>query len=162
MGGSVSHEFMLLTPVGEDSIAMCTECGYRANMEAAESIVENAAELSPEVMKLVHTPGAHTIEDVCRFLGLPVNKACKAVVYQRNRTDEYVVVFIRGDLDVNETKLTNYLGEDIHPAVITEASGICAGYIGPSGLAKISHSAKRSHWTASLPKSKRLSTRKPR
>lgn len=135
MGGSISHEFMLLTPVGEDSIAICRECGYRANMEAAECIVENGQSGTTENLKLAHTPDAHTIDAVCSFLGLPIEKSCKAVVYQRNQTEEYVVVFIRGDLDINETKLTNYLGEDIHPAIITEDSGICAGFIGPHGLA---------------------------
>ncbi|MGN0661034.1 MAG: proline--tRNA ligase, partial [Oscillospiraceae bacterium] len=134
MGGSVSHEFMLLTPVGEDSIAICSECGYRANVEAAESIIENKRDDASEELKLVHTPDIHTIEDVCEFLGTPESKSCKAVVFQRNTDDSYVVVFTRGDIDVNETKLTNYLGCDIHPAVITEECGLHAGYIGPVGL----------------------------
>jgi prolyl-tRNA synthetase, family II len=133
MGGNISHEFMLLTPVGEDSIAICKECGYRANMEAAECVVSHECHISDD-LKLVHTPDAHTIEDVCDFLNLPVEQSCKAVVYQKTLTDEYVVVFIRGDFDVNETKLTNYLRSDIHPAVITEESELCAGYIGPHEL----------------------------
>jgi len=134
MGGSISHEFMLLTPVGEDTIAICTECDYRANMEAAESIIINKCDQETEELKLVHTPNIHTIEDVCNFLNTPLEMSCKAVVYQKNLTDEYVIVFIRGDLDVNETKLTNYLGEKIHPAVITDNSGLVAGYIGPYNL----------------------------
>ena len=85
MGGSVSHEFMLLTPIGEE---------------------------------------------VATFLSTDVKKTAKAVVYQENLTDDYVVVFTRGDLDVNETKLRNFLGKEIHPAVITEESGIVAGFIG--------------------------------
>jgi prolyl-tRNA synthetase len=134
MGGNLSHEFMLLTPVGEDSIALCSACDYKANMEAAESIVENIQSETPHELQLVHTPNANTIEDVCNLLDAPTNKSCKAVVYQKNLTDEYVIVFIRGDLEVNETKLTNYLGEEVHPASITEESGICAGYIGPHEL----------------------------
>ncbi len=134
MGGSLSHEFMLLTPVGEDSIAICPECGYRANVEMAESIIENEKDAVQEELKLVHTPDIHTIEDVCRFLGTPEDKSCKAVVYQKNATDEFVVIFIRGDLDVNETKVTNFLKEEIHPGEITEGCGLLAGYIGPYNL----------------------------
>ncbi|MBQ9976175.1 MAG: proline--tRNA ligase [Clostridia bacterium] len=131
MGGSISHEFMLLTAIGEDSIAICNECNYRANMEAAECILHNEANADSEELTLVHTPNAHTIEEVCAFLKCDEKAACKAVVYQRNSDDHYVVLFIRGDLEVNETKLTNFLGYDIHPAVITEESGIVAGFIGP-------------------------------
>ena len=134
MGGSISHEYMLLTPVGEDSIAVCSDCDYRANMEAAQSIIENVADEKLEELTKVHTPNIHTIEEICNFLKTPLEKSCKAVVYQKNMTDEFVIVFIRGDLDVNETKLTNFLGEEIHPGVITEESGIHAGFIGPVGL----------------------------
>lgn len=136
MGGNLSHEYMLLTPIGEDSIAICEDCDYRANMEAAESIIVNAPTENPEALTKVHTPNIHTIEDICNFLKTPLEQSCKAVVYQKNMTDEYVVVFLRGDLDVNETKLTNFLGEDVHPAVITPESGLCAGFIGPVGLAE--------------------------
>lgn len=134
MGGSISHEFMLLTPIGEDSIAICKDCGFRANMEAAESIIENTRDAESQPLAEVHTPNIHTIEEICEFLHTPQDKSCKAVVYQRNHDDSYVVVFIRGDLDLNETKLTNFLGCDIHPAVITPECGLNAGYIGPVGL----------------------------
>lgn len=134
MGGSVSHEFMLLTPVGEDSIVLCRDCGYSANMEAAECITENISDTELNELELVHTPDAHTIEDLCAFLKTTPEKTCKAVVYQRNKDDSYIIIFLRGDLDVNETKVTNFLGCDIHPAVITEESGIVAGFIGPKDL----------------------------
>lgn len=134
MGGSISHEFMLLTPIGEDSIAICKECDYRANMEAAECITDNRRDDISEPLTMVHTPDIHTIEEVCEFLGCDEKTSCKAVVYQRNTDDYYIVLFIRGDLEVNETKLTNYLGYDIHPAVITEECGLNAGYIGPVNL----------------------------
>ena len=134
MGGSVSHEYMLLTPIGEDSIAVCSECDYRANMEAAESIIKNEMNGESKELELVYTPDIHIIEDICNLLKTPLEESCKAVVYQKNMTDEYVVVFIRGDLDVNETKLTNYLCEDVHPAVITEDCGLFAGFIGPYNL----------------------------
>ncbi len=134
MGGSISHEYMLLSPVGEDSIAVCSECDYRANMEAAESIIENKIEGESNELELVYTPDIHTIEDICNFLKTPLEESCKAVVYQKNMTDEYVVIFVRGDLDINETKLTNYLGEAVHPAVITDDCGLFAGFIGPYNL----------------------------
>ena len=134
MGGSISHEYMLLTPIGEDSIAICKDCDYRANMEAAESIIENPPAGASQPMELVYTPNIHTIEEICDFLKTPLEQSCKAVVYQKNRTDDYVVIFIRGDLEINETKLTNYLGEEVHPAVITQECGLKAGYIGPCNL----------------------------
>ncbi|MBP3697477.1 MAG: proline--tRNA ligase, partial [Clostridia bacterium] len=134
MGGSISHEYMLLSPVGEDSIAVCSECDYRANMEAAESIIDNEISGETKELELVYTPDIHTIEDICNFLKTPLEESCKAVVYQKNMTDEYVVIFVRGDLDINETKLTNYLGEAVHPAVITEDCGLFAGFIGPVGM----------------------------
>lgn len=134
MGGDVSHEFMMLTPVGEDSLAICENCGYKANMEAAECIVENIESALAKEIELVHTPNKQSIEDVALFLQVPLEKTCKAVVFQKNTTDEYIIVFLRGDLDVNETKLINYIGEGVHPAVIPEDSGICAGFTGPYGL----------------------------
>ena len=134
MGGNVSHEFMLLTSIGEDSIAICTECDYRANMEAAECIIHNERNKVSDELTLVHTPNIYTIEEVCGFLHCDEKTSCKAVVYQRNSDDHYIVLFIRGDLEVNETKLTNYLGYDIHPAIITDESGLNAGYIGPVHL----------------------------
>lgn len=134
MGGSVSHEFMLLTPIGEDSIAVCKHCGYTANVEAAKSVIENTRDDVSGELKEVYTPDIHTIEDICAFLKTPLEKSCKAVVYQKNHDDSFVVIFIRGDLDINETKVTNFLGCDIHPAVITEECGLNAGYIGPVNL----------------------------
>ena len=135
MGGKVSHEYMLLTDVGEDSIVICKDCDYRANMEAAPCIVENEpGEVAP--LEKVSTPGVKTIEELCAFLNIPAQRTCKAVVYQENDTDKYVVAFLRGDLDINETKLRNHLKKEIHPAVITENSGLCAGFIGPVGITK--------------------------
>ncbi|MBQ8955212.1 MAG: proline--tRNA ligase, partial [Clostridia bacterium] len=130
MGGKISHEYMLLTDIGEDTIVLCGECDYKANMEAAPSIVTNEPGQKEELRK-VDTPDTKTIEDLCAFLKIDAKQTCKAVVYQENLTDKYVLVFIRGDLDVNETKLRNYLKCEIHPGVITEESGITAGFIGP-------------------------------
>lgn len=138
MGGSISHEFMLLADIGEDSLAICSDCDYRANMEAAECIVENSApeELLP--LEKVYTPDVKTIEGLEKFFNTDSKHFCKAVIYQKNSDDKYVIAFIRGDLEVNETKLRNYIGDDIHPAqdIITEECGIVPGFTGPVGLDK--------------------------
>lgn len=133
MGGSVSHEFMLLTPIGEDTLAICPACGYKANMEAAACVVHNdSAERVP--LQKVHTPGTKTIEKLASFLHVEAKALIKAVVYQQNLDDRYVIVFLRGDLEVNETKLRNYLHAEIHAAEVGPQSGIVAGFIGPYNL----------------------------
>lgn len=134
MGGDISHEFMLLSEIGEDAIAVCTACDYRGNVEAAPNITVPLRDAESRSLELTHTPGMHTIEEVCAFLNEKTERSCKAVVYQKDTDDTYVILFLRGDLEANETKLTNYLGCDIHPADITEESGLCAGFIGPYGL----------------------------
>ena len=134
MGGKVSHEFMLLTDIGEDSIVICPECGFRANMEACDAITENKADETLEPLTEVFTGDAKTIEEVGKLLSVDDAKTCKAVVYQRNADDSYVLIFVRGDKEVNETKLTNYLKAEIHPAVDVENANLAAGNIGPVGL----------------------------
>lgn len=134
MGGNISHEFMLLTDIGEDSIVICNECDYRANMEATPNVVEYVRTEESKALEKVATPGKQTIEEVSAFLGVEAKDTCKAVVYQQNKDDKYVVLFLRGDYDVNETKLTNYLGCDVHPATITDDCGLVAGFIGPVGI----------------------------
>lgn len=134
IGGSVSHEYMLLTEAGEDSIVLCDECGYSSNMEAADTIVDNENRLAEGTLTKMLTPDCKTMDEVCTYLNYKVEDSCKAVVYQKNLTDEYVVVFLRGDYEVNETKLCNLLHEKVHPAEIVEGSGLVAGFMGPYGL----------------------------
>ena len=131
IGGNVSHEYMLLVDAGEDSIVLCDECGYSANMEAADTTVDNTGCSPAKPIEKVLTPHCKTIEEVCTFLGAKVEESCKAVVYQKNMTDEYVVVFLRGDYEVNETKLTNLLKDKVHAANITPECGLVAGFCGP-------------------------------
>lgn len=134
MGGSCAHEFMLLSDIGEDTIALCPDCDFRANMEAAECIIDNQTVAEAPFTKL-ETPGVKTIDDLCKFVGITPQQTAKAVVYQRNEDDTYIVIFIRGDLEVNETKLRNFLGCEVHPAaVITAESGLVPGSIGAVGL----------------------------
>ncbi len=135
MGGSISHEYMLLTEVGEDTLVIC-DCGYSANMEAAAVVLENTAGEAQSLTK-VDTPDVKTIDDLTKFLNVDVKTLCKAVVYRKNQDDSLVVAFIRGDLEVNETKLRNYLGYEIHPATeLTADSGVVPGFIGPVGMNK--------------------------
>ncbi len=133
MGGSLSHEFMLLTPVGEDTIVSCP-CGYSANMEAAQTVLENTKDTESKPLELVHTPEMTTIEDVCSFLKTTQDKSAKAVVYQMVEDNSYVILFIRGDYEVNEAKLKRVLGGEFYPAVIDENCGIVAGFIGAHDL----------------------------
>ena len=134
MGGKISHEFMLLCDIGEDSIVLCPDCGFRANMEACDAFTENAADAAIEPLKEVFTGDAKTIAEVGALLHMPDEKTCKAVVYQRNADDSYVLIFVRGDKEVNETKLTNYLKAEVHPALDVENANLSAGNIGPVDL----------------------------
>lgn len=136
MGGNISHEYMLLNEAGEDSIVLCPACDYRANVEAAENIVENTSDNAFASLECVETPNCKTIDDVCNFLQKDVSASCKAVVYQKNSDDTYIVAFVRGDYEVNETKLRKLVGEDIHSAEITSDSPLIAGYIGPFELSE--------------------------
>ena len=134
MGGKVSHEFMLLTDIGEDTLVLCDACDYRANIEAAECITSNETDAELLPLTLVDTGENKTIEEVCNFLGGVPEKSCKAVVYQRNADDSFVVAFCRGDIEISEIKLRNHLKAEIHPAQELEACGLVAGCIGPAQL----------------------------
>lgn len=134
MGGNVSHEYMLLTDSGEDSIVICENCDYRANMEATENSVDNVGDLKIAHLEKVYTPHCKTMEEVVNYLDIPIEYSCKAVIYQKNVNDDYLIVFLRGDYEVNETKLTNFLKEKVHPAEITSESGLVAGFTGPYNL----------------------------
>ena len=121
MGGSQSQEFMVRTPAGEDQVVSCEKCGYAANMEKATSKLAPIADLKPEgdgKPLLVHTPGKGAIADVAEFLQISATQDIKAVAYMAQRPGEIggrtgggkteeqpVVVFLRGDHTVNETKL---------------------------------------------------------
>ena len=134
MGGKVAHEFMLCTPVGEDSLVVCSDCDFRANMETADCIYDETAKGAAEELTKVLTPGMKTIEDVCSFLGKDKSDSIKAVVYRLETDDSVCVVFIRGDIEVNETKLRNFLKSEVYPGEELDKEGIVAGFIGPKGL----------------------------
>ena len=130
--GSVSHEFMYLTDVGEDSIALCDACGYRANVEVAENVVQNTARAA--ALRKVATPGVRTIGELCAFLGTAPEHTVKAVVYRAQRDGRLVVLFTRGDMEASEAKITSALGDEIRPATLGDGDALAAGFIGPAGL----------------------------
>ncbi len=134
MGGNLSHEFMYLTPIGEDTVVLCSDCDFKANMEATSTVIEPIRNDVSNPLTEVHTPDMTSIEEVCEFLGVKPERSCKAVVYQKVTDDSYVLLFIRGDYEVNEAKLKRVLGSEVYPAVIAEDSGIVAGFIGAHGL----------------------------
>lgn len=135
MGGSISHEFMLLTPIGEDTIVICPKCGLSANMEVATSILNDAEKKEPLPMEEVFTGAAKEIREVTEYLGdIPAEKTIKAVCYNiRGDAERTVVAFIRGDLEVNEAKLKKVIKADIVPANLN-SDELVAGNIGPVGL----------------------------
>ncbi len=136
MGGSGAHEYMLLCDAGEDKIVTCDSCDYSANMDVAKAKETTPATTEMKELAEVHTPDTKTIEDLTNFLNIPATNLAKAVVYYRIDTEEVVVVFIRADKEVNETKLRNILKVDDEHLVpkAEEDDGICYGFIGPVGF----------------------------
>ena len=135
IGGKASHEFMVLTESGEDEILRCPECGYASNTEKAQSTKSKMPEEIPLALTEVSTPEMKTIEGVANFLKLPTAKTIKAVFYSAD--GEFIFVIIRGDLEVNETKLKNQLKcSDLHLATEDEVNSadIIAGFASPVGI----------------------------
>ncbi|HET9280693.1 MAG TPA: proline--tRNA ligase [Candidatus Angelobacter sp.] len=148
MGGSQSHEFMVMSDAGEDMVASCQKCGYAANLEKATSKLAPVQDLpgdgGPE---LVHTPGLKTIEEVSKFLGVSPTQKIKTLALMQVEPDKKdpskqkvrpVVVLLRGDHSLNEAKLTAALeGKEfrpMHEAEIHAVFGSPAGFLGPVKL----------------------------
>lgn len=135
IGGKDSQEFILLTDTGEDEIVLCVSCDYAANMEKAQSNIESVIDDTKGGLKEVYTPGIKTIDALSKQFHVPQTKILKSVAYVADGA--LVLVMIRGDLDVNETKLVNYLGaQNIHIATDVELreEGLIPGFISPLGL----------------------------
>ncbi len=137
MGGTGSHEFMLESPSGEDRFVLCEHCGYRANVEKAVGLkeIENIqpAEVSP--MEKVSTPGVKTIADLINFFGIERHNFLKTVAYKAD--GQLVIAVVRGDFDISETKLTNYLKAkqlEIAPEEMLSSYGLHGGFLSPVGL----------------------------
>lgn len=137
IGGSSSHEFMVLAESGEDAIASCSACEYAANVEKAEARpFEIAEHFEPRPLEKVATPGMRTIDEVSSFLAVPTASLVKTLVLLAD--NEPVIALVRGDHDLNEIKLKNVLGcEQLEMApdeVVEVVTGAPVGFAGPVGL----------------------------
>ena len=135
IGGKDSHEFILATPSGEDTVITCPRCGYTANAEKARSVKAQAEPEALLPLDEVATPGVNAIAELCDYLGIPPSCTLKAVFYFAD--GEVVFATIRGDLEVNEVKLGNALG--VHGLRLAReeevaAANLVAGSASPVGL----------------------------
>jgi prolyl-tRNA synthetase len=143
MGGKLAHEFMYLTPIGEDTLLISEETGYRANREVAVFQKTTAAAEAAAELEKVHTPNSKTIEELAKFLNVPKAKTAKAVFYTATILEEgkevikIIFAIVRGDMDLNETKLANAIkAKAMRPATEDEIKsvGAVAGFASPIGL----------------------------
>ncbi len=140
MGGKLAHEYMYLTSIGEDTLILCDACGYTANRQVATFHKGAPPSEAPRPIEKVATPHTTTIADLAVLLGMPEARTAKAVFLMAERgAGEEVFVFavIRGDMEVNETKLANAVkARALRPATETEirAIGAVPGYASPVGL----------------------------
>jgi prolyl-tRNA synthetase len=143
MGGKLAHEFMALTPVGEDTLILCDACGYRANRQVARIAKPAPAPEPPLPVEKVATPGCKTIADLANYLGIPASRTAKAVfmvatLAEGAKTRErFVFAVVRGDMELNETRLAQAVGaRSLRPATEEEirAVGATPGYASPVGL----------------------------
>ena len=156
MGGKLAHEFMYLTPAGEDTLLLCDNCGYSANRQVASFQKEPALQETPLPSERVATPDCKTIEELANFLGVPKSKTAKAVFMVASLQEQessgsqppqedrrFVFAIVRGDMEVNETKLANALkAKSLRPATDEEIRAVGAepGYASPVGLQENGHS----------------------
>ena len=135
IGGKDSHEFILTTPTGEDTVITCSACGYTANAEKASGVYHELSAEDEESLEEVSTPGVKTIDGLAQYLNISDEKTFKAVFYMAD--GELVFVTIRGDLEVNDIKLKNALhASDLHLADDQEVAkaGLVAGYASAIGI----------------------------
>ncbi|NQS91308.1 MAG: proline--tRNA ligase, partial [Chloroflexi bacterium] len=146
MGGNMAHEYMYITPVGEDSLLLCDGCGYSANRQIAEFKKPEAGEEKELKREKVATPDTKTIADLAVFLDIPESRTAKAVFMMASKQTEggeeeqLVFAIVRGDMELNETKLVNAIGaKSLRPAEEAEiiATGAVPGYASPVGLKNI-------------------------
>ena len=146
MGGKLAHEFMYLTPIGEDTLIVCGECGYMANRQIARFRKVASTQEKPKPIDKVATPGITTIKGLADFLNVPESKTGKAVFRIATVTEgqedveKFVFAIVRGDMEVNETKLTNATGaKSLRPATDDEiqAVGAVPGYASPIGIKNV-------------------------
>ncbi|MFN2272759.1 MAG: proline--tRNA ligase, partial [Anaerolineae bacterium] len=143
MGGKMAHEFMYLNYIGEDTLLICDSCGYAANRQIAGFQKPTPTEEKPGPIEKIATPGVTTIEDLAAFLDVPASRTAKAVFTMATVTEgqedeeKFVFAIVRGDMDVNETKLANAVkAKALRPAKEEEirAAGAVPGYASPIGV----------------------------
>lgn len=143
MGGSNTHEFMVMAETGEAGVVYCSRCEYAANTEKAKTWPEPPEETACPGLEKVSTPGCKTMEDVCGFLGVSRDRSIKAVLLRAVYGDreELAAAFLRGDREANPVKVQNELGAVAVEMDVTDqeagAAGICKGFIGPVGLSGV-------------------------
>mgnify|MGYP002681162191 FL=1 len=144
MGGEEAHEYMYLTPGGEDSLLFCDACGYSANRQAATTRKMEPAKEAFLPLEKVATPRVSSIDDLTAFLNIPPARTAKAVFYMGLVEEDggeqkwaFIFTVVRGDMEVNETKVANLVkASDLRPATEDEIRSIGAvpGYASPLGL----------------------------
>lgn len=142
IGGDFSHEFMVLAETGEDTIASCKSCEFGANLEKARVKLPEAKPEADESgvppLEEVETPGAHTVEEVCKFLDISADKLIKTLLLLAD--GEPVAALVRGDRELNDVKLRNLIGandiEMADEATVKKVTGAPVGFAGPAGLDK--------------------------
>jgi prolyl-tRNA synthetase len=168
MGGKIAHEYMFLNPIGEDTLILCDRCGYSANRQVARFRKGLAGPENPRALEKVSTPACKSIEDLANFLGVPESRTAKAVFFiaaipqpsdPKNLQsplgsveERFIFAVIRGDMELNETKLANALGaRDLRPATEDEikAVGAVPGFASPIGIAHLH--GDESHGTRRMP-----------
>jgi len=135
MGGDVSAEFMVPCSAGEDLLAVCPECDYAANLERARPGPLPEAEQGDKPLTEKATPAMKTIDQVSGFLKMKPKKLVKTIIYKAG--GQPVAALVRGDHDINETKLARVLGAEVEPAdpeTIEKVTGAPVGFAGPVGL----------------------------
>ncbi len=147
IGGSASHEFMVMAGSGESAVVRCPSCGYAANVEKAETRREPAGEAHPpQELQEVATPGKKAVEEVARFLKIAPRRIVKTLIYETEKG--LVAALIRGDREVNEVKLMNHLDverlELASEEKVREATGAPVGFAGPIGLSGLRMVAEES------------------
>lgn len=135
MGGLLSEEFHAVTDIGEDTLVLCDTCDYSSNLEVSQNIAKEKDNSAEKEKELVETPNSHTIEEVCEFLKLDIKQTVKAMLM--NVDNELVILFIRGDRELNETKVLKLLGANeigfANDELIATSNAV-PGYTGPIGL----------------------------
>ena len=136
MGGDLSEEFQAVTDIGEDVLVMCDGCSFGSNIEVAPVQAEKFDKEDPRKMEIIETPNVKTIEDVVRFLNVNINKTVKTLVYDVD--GEIIFVLVKGDRELNETKLRKLLeAENVTMATEEEVKTVTDasfGFLGPIGV----------------------------